>query len=321
VKRAIPLLAAVLLALILAPPVQAAQTVDEWPCHDSSRSPVTFLAKDRHLTGLTVENRCDHYLAIEWWATGTSPQNYIVVAPGAKVAWNHADIHRLGLSHTMWSSGGSCCSTSLADFVDDNPDHVIEADGRLVTWARATSCGGKHATIFGRMGNDPRLQNFIYGTSGDDVIMGTPGRDSITSEEGDDIICAGYGDDHVQADDGRDLVYGGPGNDLLWGGWTQCDPSGSGNDDWYCNPEPKDDVDRVYGGEGNDQLVGGGGDDYLRGGTGNDNLFGSQGSDYLSGDQGKDRCKLTEATTDGDYTGPKDKASKTCETVMKKKKF
>jgi hemolysin type calcium-binding protein len=318
VGKTVPLLAAVLLTMALAPSVRADGSISCGPDQTS----VSFAHQHGHLTGLIVDNSCDYYSNITW-GVSTRPGDiiYIVVAPRAKVNWDHADIHRLGLPHKLYGSGGGCCGRSLGDFDEFNPAHLIEADGKLVTWARATSCGGKRATIFSRMGDDPRLQNYIYGTAGDDVIIGTPARDSISTAEGNDIVCAGSGDDSVRGDEGRDLIYGGPGHDSLRGGLRNCGPSGSGNGDWYCDPVPPGDDDRLYGGEGNDQLVGGSGDDYLRGGLGDDDLYGNQGSDYVSGDQGKDRCVLAEATTDGDYSGPKDKASKTCETVVKKKVY
>lgn len=84
------------------------------------------------------------------------------------------------------------------------------------------------------------LENTIYGSYGDDLIIGGDLNDVLVGE----------------AD--RDTLRGGLGNDGLWGGGAN---------------------DQLYGEDGNDVLRGDGGNDLLDGGTGADTMVGGEGHD------------------------------------------
>ena len=109
--------------------------------------------------------------------------------------------------------------------------------------ARASSCGGKKATI--------------VGTRRADVLKGTKRADVISAGKGDDVLRGLGGNDTLCGGDGNDDLVGGPGNDLL---------------------EASKGSDGAFGGDGDDTLRGGEGDgDLLIGGPGNDGLDGGPG--------------------------------------------
>lgn len=75
-------------------------------------------------------------------------------------------------------------------------------------------------TIDGGKGND-----FILGSSGNDVIKGGKGNDFIMGGDGNDTIHGGRGNDFIHGGDGNDKVYGDQGRDDVYGGqgkdWVQ----------------------------------------------------------------------------------------------------
>jgi Ca2+-binding RTX toxin-like protein len=94
----------------------------------------------------------------------------------------------------------------------------------------------------------------------------TDGNDFLIGTSGNDVLNGLGGDDYLAGLDGNDTMDGGAGNDTMEGL--------NGND-------------TLYGGAGGDALHGGFGDDTLVGGTENDSLHGYEGSDtyvYSSGD-------------------------------------
>nr|WP_320192297.1 retention module-containing protein [uncultured Desulfobacter sp.] len=66
--------------------------------------------------------------------------------------------------------------------------------------------------IYGYEGNDT-----IYAGYGNDRIYGGPGSDSIYGQEGDDYIDAGAGDDFIEGGTGGDKISGNDGNDVIFG--------------------------------------------------------------------------------------------------------
>src|SRR5436190_21732002 len=67
------------------------------------------------------------------------------------------------------------------------------------------TCFGKPATKVGTDGND-----FIDGTSGDDVIVSLGGSDTVSGGGGNDLICSGSGSDSVKGNAGNDRISLGP---------------------------------------------------------------------------------------------------------------
>ncbi|MDO9459954.1 MAG: calcium-binding protein, partial [Alphaproteobacteria bacterium] len=90
---------------------------------------------------------------------------------------------------------------------------------------------------------------WIGGTSGNDIVFALGGNDLVMGRGGDDFLYGGAGNDRL---------YGGEGNDSLWG---------------------EDGDDYLSGGAGNDVLVGHAGNDILDGGTGADEMRGGAGND------------------------------------------
>ena len=131
--------------------------------------------------------------------------------------------------------------------------------------------------LFGGVGID-----FVYGGIGHDVLHGGDDTDSLQGGAGDDTLNGGNGDDGMDGgydndtlsgDSGVDWIYGGFGNDTLYGHNANAD----GND-----------IDALFGQEGDDILMGGGGGDSLDGGADNDQLDGGAGNDWLFGQAGND---------------------------------
>ncbi len=136
--------------------------------------------------------------------------------------------------------------------------------------------------------------NFLRGTSNDDVICGLGGNDRIFGRGGNDLIYGGSGSDRIYGEAGDDVIYGGRGSDYIVGsGGNDVLIGGKGNDDLFGGSG--DDIlkgrlnnDRLFGSSGNDTLIGNRGNDKLYGGTGNDDLQGRRGNDSLFGQNGDD---------------------------------
>ena len=144
-------------------------------------------------------------------------------------------------------------------------------------------------TVIGTNGND-----YLEGTSGDDVICGLDGYDSIDGKDGNDILYGGDGPDIIHGGQGDDTIYGGPGEDNLYGGQGDDTIYGGGEED-MVNGERGNDIlyggeeaDEVYGERGNDILYGDEGPDEIYGGPDDDIIYGGDGNDQIDGGPGSD---------------------------------
>lgn len=137
-------------------------------------------------------------------------------------------------------------------------------------------------------------ENFIYGTSGDDVWTGTPAVDFYDGLAGNDQIDGAGNDDVLRGNTGNDTIYGNAGNDIINGGeGNDFIEGGEGNDTIYG--DAGNDIiyglagaDLIHGGAGNDTIYGGDGNDVISGGSDNDILWGGAGDDTITGDDGSD---------------------------------
>ena len=102
----------------------------------------------------------------------------------------------------------------------------------------------------------------VWMLAGDDFVTGSTANDLVYGNEGEDIISGGLGNDSLFGGKGKDFLIGEEGNDSLSGG---------------------QDGDFLIGGAGNDILLGGRGNDLLVSGSGNDTLVGGLGHDILGG--------------------------------------
>jgi Ca2+-binding RTX toxin-like protein len=106
--------------------------------------------------------------------------------------------------------------------------------------AAAATCGGRVATIVGTAGDD-----FLVGTSDDDVIVALEGDDRVTGLVGNDVLCGG---------EGTDMLRGGPGDDVLLGGLGAGVLRGSAGDDRMIGSlMAGTDAQSVWGGLGRDR--------------------------------------------------------------------
>lgn len=158
------------------------------------------------------------------------------------------------------------------------------------------------------------LDDSIYATQDDDIILTYGGNDTVWGRDGSDIICVGSGNDRVFAGSGDNLVYGGAGidkmragvgNDTIYGGDDRDFLKGGHGDDKVYGEggtdrirgsvgddviRGGDDNDVLWGGPGNDTMFGEGGNDILKGSAGDDTLRGNDGNDTLKGSDGNDTC-------------------------------
>lgn len=135
---------------------------------------------------------------------------------------------------------------------------------------------------------------WLVGTEGSDDLVGGDLSDTIFGNGGGDRIFGAAGDDQIDGGDGDDVLHGGLGQDWIYGG--------AGNDILYAGTEDIDgqEIDSLFGQEGNDILVGGQVNDSLDGGPGNDTLFGRGGVDSLKGGAGADRFLFDSVECFGD---------------------
>ncbi|WP_376872840.1 Hint domain-containing protein [Albirhodobacter sp. R86504] len=82
-----------------------------------------------------------------------------------------------------------------------------------------------------------------------------------------------------------DTIYGGDGNDLIYGGTDEDLLFGEAGNDTIDGGVGRDTID---GGAGNDSISGGDGNDSILGGTGNDTIDGGAGDDYIDGGDDND---------------------------------
>ncbi|KAA0969398.1 hypothetical protein FPY71_12665 [Aureimonas fodinaquatilis] len=136
---------------------------------------------------------------------------------------------------------------------------------------------------------------WIFGSSGRDLMNGSSGVDSFFGGEGDDTLNGGAGNDYLSGDEGNDTLDGGHGDDALSGGagndlikdasGANIILAGAGQD----TVEAGSGADQIDGEAGNDLIRAGGGNDVVTGHTGDDTIFGGDGDDTLYGDAGHDR--------------------------------
>jgi serralysin len=168
---------------------------------------------------------------------------------GSDVIWggNGNDLIDSGLGDDQISTGGGSDVVNGGDG-NDWVNCVLNADGSIGYYTYSGS-----ATIDGGAGDD-----YLTGTTGDDVVIGGLGDDHLSGHDGNDSLDGGLGDDNISGWAGNDTLIGGAGNDDL-----------SGN-------------------EGDDSLAGGDGNDTLDGGIGNDTLDGGAGVNFVNGGDGND---------------------------------
>ena len=168
------------------------------------------------------------------------------------------------------------------------------------------------------LGDDAPNDDRILAGDGDDTVRAGLGDDSIEGGRGDDNISAGAGDDTIYGGSGDDTLLGRGGDDDIYGGGGSDSARGGAGDDlidtrgglnpvplpdidypgvYPADTDPSDDLDTVYGGQGNDTILTGDDADVIFGGYGNDvidsgidddTIQGNQGDDTITGSEGND---------------------------------
>jgi Ca2+-binding RTX toxin-like protein len=142
---------------------------------------------------------------------------------------------------------------------------------------------------------DPSVYFILGGSGNDDITAGAAGggagNDTLTVSPGSSgFLFGGSGDDVLVGRSRFDDLEGGVGNDTLSGGASSDYLSGGRGDDTLRGD---DGPDSILGNQGNDWLSGGLGRDDLFGGLGNDTIRSRDGlRDYVDGNAGTDRARV-----------------------------
>ncbi|SEQ24320.1 Ca2+-binding protein, RTX toxin-related [Loktanella sp. DSM 29012] len=164
--------------------------------------------------------------------------------------------------------------------------------------------GGADTDLLDGGDGDDRIQ----GDNGDDLIFGGAGNDSIQGGGGNDVVDGGTGDDIIGGFIGDDSILGGDGNDVIRsGGGSDTVDGGAGNDQIFtdegnsnlpdkdypgdglaADPDPFDNRDTVFGGDGDDTIRTGDDADTIFGGDGSDNIDAGVDDDVISSGDGAD---------------------------------
>ncbi len=141
-------------------------------------------------------------------------------------------------------------------------------------------------SLAGGTGNDT-----LIGNDGDDLLRGQNGNDSLNGSNGQDTLFGGAGNDTLIGEDGSDLVNGDDGDDVIDTGGLSGRPLPDIDYPglYPADPTPLNDLDTVYGGDGNDTIRTGDDADLIFGGTGNDDVDGGIDADTIFGGLGTDR--------------------------------
>jgi Ca2+-binding RTX toxin-like protein len=181
-------------------------------------------------------------------------------------------------------------------------------DAIALSKADGTRAIPRRATIAGGNGND-----YILGGSAGDSIAGGNGNDTILGGAGNDLLNGGS-DKLTISSDGADYISGGVGEDVVVYSSRQDDLSidisnGSKSNDGAAgegdNVQP--DIEDIFAGNGDDNIVGsiasniisgGGGNDTIKAGDGNDKLIGSRGEDVILGQAGINLYSILDSSAD-----------------------
>ena len=155
----------------------------------------------------------------------------------------------------------------------------------------------------------------VSGTTGGDLIdtayTGDPNGDFIDASDAilpgdapnDDRVEAGDGNDTVRSGEGSDRVDGGSGDDLIETDTGLPFPDRGYPGLYPSDPDPFDDRDTVFAGDGddtirtgddNDDIFGGAGNDYIDGGVDDDRILAGEGDDTIIGGEGSDSIEGAE---------------------------
>jgi hypothetical protein len=215
-----------------------------------------------------------------------------------------------GFAHA-WGCEANTVAPSVVWCALENPRSSVSATLGDLNDQFSMDHPGRSTTVDGGDGND-RLR----GGSGTDVLGGSNGDDELAGRGGSDILLGGSGIDRADYQarsaavkvtlDTAPQVWGNP--QSVASLFLAANDGESGERDNVLS-----DVENVFGGSGNDELIGSdssnglygtAGHDYLQGNGGNDSLYGGPGNDDLSGGHGDDIFKTVDGEVDWVDCGP-----------------
>lgn len=187
------------------------------------------------------------------------------------------------------------------DFIQNDIESIFGGNGNDMYTAGAA--GGTFAgmggadTAYGSTGQDT-----IYGGAGDDELLGGANGDALFGNEGEDDIHGNDGDDQIDPGEDMDTITGDNGTDTVFYQSRTADLllsiDGVANDGESGESDNiPNDIESIFGGEGNDLITGSSvgnfihgmaGDDVILGEDGNDSLHGGDDNDVIEGSAGDD---------------------------------
>ncbi len=188
--------------------------------------------------------------------------------------------------------------------------HFVASSPNKLEWIRFADGALYDAATIERLAR-PNMDEYLTGTSANDVIDGGGGNDQISGGPGDDTLRGGTGDDTLIGDAGADSMDGGLGNDLFFVdsvGDVVTEASGGGTDRISSSissllPANVENLTLTgtlaINGTGNaldNVLVGNSASNRLDGGAGNDSLNGGAGIDTMLGGAGDDTYTVDNAS-------------------------
>ncbi len=133
---------------------------------------------------------------------------------------------------------------------------------------------------------------WVYGGSGNDLLVGNSGANKLVGGAGDDVLKGGAGNDTLDGGNGVDAVDFSGASANVSINLTTGVATGDGSDTLL-------NVESAIGGAGNDTITGNSGDNFLVGGGGNDTLRGEGGVDTFGFGRGDGNDRVYASVGDG----------------------
>ncbi len=166
----------------------------------------------------------------------------------------------------------------------DTADYSAVTAALTVDLVAGTASGDGSDTLVGI--------EWVYGGSGNDLLVGNSGVNKLVGGAGDDVLKGGAGNDTLDGGNGVDTVDFSGASATLSINLTTGVATGDGSDTLL-------NIESAIGGAGNDTITGNSGDNFLVGGKGNDTLRGEGGIDTFGFGRGDGNDRVYASVGDG----------------------